>query len=84
MTNTERPLAAARTTTHPRVVAIKLGTPTLALLAVASLSGCGVVSLAGSAAGAVVSVAGAVVSTGVSVTGKVIEKTIDVITPSSK
>jgi len=44
---------------------------------VASLSGCGVVAVAGAATGAAISVAGAVVSTGVKVTGKVIEKTID-------
>jgi hypothetical protein len=50
---------------------------------VTSLSGCGVVAVAGAATGAVISVAGAVVSTGVKVTGKVIEKTIDVVTPAS-
>lgn len=50
---------------------------------VASLSGCGVMAVAGATAGAAISVAGAVVSTGVKVTGKVIEKTIDVVTPSS-
>lgn len=49
----------------------------------ASLSGCGVVAVAGAATGAAISVAGAVVSTGVKVTGKVIEKTIDVVTPST-
>ncbi|WP_338414275.1 hypothetical protein [uncultured Sphaerotilus sp.] len=48
-----------------------------------SLSGCGVMAVAGATAGAAISVAGAVVSTGVKVTGKVIEKTIDVVTPSS-
>lgn len=84
MTTTHRPLAATCALRARRAAHKCISTPTLALLAVASLSGCGVVSLAGSAAGAVVSVAGAVVSTGVSVTGKVIEKTIDVITPSSK
>ncbi len=59
--------------------------PTLAVvfLAVTSLSGCGVIAVAGATAGAAISVAGAVVSTGVKVTGKVIEKTIDVVTPSS-
>lgn len=45
------------------------------------LAGCGVVSLAASAAGAVIDVGAAVVSTGVKVTGKVIEKTIDAVTP---
>jgi hypothetical protein len=54
-----------------------------AATATLSLSGCAVVSVAGSAAGAAISVAGAVVSTGVKVTGKVIEKTIDVVTPDS-
>ncbi|MFO1277718.1 hypothetical protein [Sphaerotilus uruguayifluvii] len=50
------------------------------------LSGCGVVAVAGSVAGAAitvgsaaVSVGGAVVSTGVKVTGKAIEKTIDAV-----
>jgi hypothetical protein len=51
------------------------------LLATAALSGCGVISLAGSAAGAAVSVTGAVVSTGVKVTGKVVEKAIDIAVP---
>lgn len=54
-----------------------------ALLLVAALPGCAVVSLAGSAAGAAISVTGAVVSTGVKVTGKVIEKTIDAVTPAA-
>jgi hypothetical protein len=54
----------------------------IALVAL-SLSGCGVMSVAGAAAGAAISVTGAVVSTGVKVTGKVVEKTIDVVTPSS-
>jgi uncharacterized protein YceK len=44
----------------------------LMLVAVASLSGCGVISLAGSVAGAAVDVTGAVVSTGVKTTGAVI------------
>jgi uncharacterized protein YceK len=48
-----------------------------------ALSGCAVVSIAGSAVGAAISVTGAVVSTGVKVTGKVIEKTIDAVTPDS-
>jgi hypothetical protein len=48
-----------------------------------ALSGCAVVSIAGSVAGAAISVTGAVVSTGVKVTGKVIEKTIDAVTPDS-
>jgi hypothetical protein len=48
-----------------------------------SVTGCGVMAVAGATAGAAISVAGAVVSTGVKVTGKVIEKTIDVVTPSS-
>jgi hypothetical protein len=52
-------------------------------LTATSLSGCGVMAVAGATAGAAISVAGAVVSTGVKVTGKVIEKTIDVVTPSS-
>jgi hypothetical protein len=58
--------------------------PRLALTALlaAGLSGCGVLDLAGSAAGAAISVTGAVVSTGVKVTGKVVEKTIDLVTPS--
>jgi len=45
------------------------------------LTGCGVVSLAASAAGAVIDVGAAVVTTGVKVTGKVIEKTIDAVSP---
>jgi hypothetical protein len=67
---TSMPLRAARTAA--------------ALLAAAALSGCGVLDLAGSAAGAVVSVTGAVVSTGVKVTGKVVEKAIDVAVPSDE
>jgi len=51
------------------------------LLATAALSGCGVLSVAGAAAGAAVSVTGAVVSTGVKVTGKVVEKAIDIAVP---
>jgi hypothetical protein len=54
-----------------------------AFAAAASLGGCAVVSIAGSAAGAAISVTGAVVSTTVKVTGKVIEKTIDLVTPGS-
>jgi hypothetical protein len=55
----------------------------VALLAVAAaLSGCGVVSLVGSAAGAAVSVAGSVVSTGVEVTGKVAGAAIDAVRPA--
>lgn len=54
----------------------------LVSLLVASLTGCGVLDVAGAAAGAAISVTGAVVSTGVKVTGKVVEKTIDVVTPS--
>ena len=55
---------------------------TLLLALVSSLlAGCGVVSLAASAAGAVIDVGAAVVTTGVKVTGKVIEKTIDAVTP---
>ena len=52
-----------------------------ALAFAAVLSGCGVLDVAGAAAGAAISVTGAVVSTGVKVTGKVVEKTIDVVTP---
>lgn len=55
----------------------------LGCLMATSLAGCGVVAVAGAAAGAAISVTGAVVSTGVKVTGKVIEKTIDVVTPSA-
>lgn len=54
----------------------------LVSLLVASLAGCGVLDVAGAAAGAAISVTGAVVSTGVKVTGKVVEKTIDIVTPS--
>ena len=54
------------------------------ILALAVLTGCAVVSVAGAVAGAAISVTGAVVSTGVKVTGKVIEKTIDVVTPDAK
>lgn len=43
------------------------------LLALVPLSGCAVVDVAGSAAGAAISVTGAVVSTGVRVTGAVVE-----------
>jgi hypothetical protein len=51
------------------------------LLAAVALPGCGVLSVAGAAAGAAVSVTGAVVSTGVKVTGKVVEKAIDIAVP---
>jgi hypothetical protein len=51
------------------------------LLATAALSGCGVLSVAGAAAGAAISVTGAVVGAGVKVTGKVVEKAIDVAVP---
>jgi len=44
----------------------------LGLLVVASLSGCGVISLAGSVASVAVDVTGAVVTTGVKATGAVI------------
>ena len=55
----------------------------LAVFAAAlALSGCGVVSLAGSAAGAAVSVAGSVISTGVEVTGKVAGAAIDAVRPA--
>jgi len=52
-------------------------------LALALLQGCGVMTVAGAAAGAAISVTGAVVGTSVKVTGKVIEKTVDVLTPGS-
>lgn len=45
----------------------------LALLVMASLSGCGVISLAGSVASVAVDVTGAVVTTGVKATGAVID-----------
>ncbi len=57
-------------------------TALLVALCLPLLAGCGVVSLAASAAGAVIDVGAAVVSTGVKVTGKVIEKTIDAVSPS--
>ena len=44
----------------------------LLLMVVAAVSGCGVISLAGSVAGAAVDVTGAVVSTGVKTTGAVV------------
>jgi hypothetical protein len=47
------------------------------------LTGCSVVSLAGSAAGAAISVGGAVVSTGVTVTGKVIGAGVDAASGSA-
>ena len=54
--------------------------PRIALLAALAsallLSGCGVLSVAGAAAGAAISVTGAVVSTGVKVTGKVVSAVI--------
>jgi hypothetical protein len=50
-----------------------------AVLLTVPLTGCGVVAVAGAAAGAAISVTGAVVSTGVKVTGKVIEKTVDAV-----
>ena len=53
----------------------------LALSCTLLVSGCAVVSVAGSAAGAAISVTGAVVATGVTVTGKVIGKSIDLVTP---
>ena len=64
-------------------------TPSLALLCrcaaalalSAALGGCGVLDVAGAAAGAAISVTGAVVSTGVKVTGKVVEKAIDIAVP---
>lgn len=52
------------------------------LMVASLLSGCGVVSLAGSAAGAAISVTGAVVSTGVEVTGKVVGGAVDAVRPS--
>ncbi len=48
-----------------------------------ALTGCSVLSLGASVAGAAIDVTSAVVVTGVKVTGKVIEKTIDVVTPDS-
>lgn len=71
MTPQNRPLVA---------LGMRLAAPLAVALAV---SGCGVMSVAGAAAGAAISVTGAVVSTGVKVTGKVVEKTIDVVTPGS-
>ncbi len=56
----------------------------LSVAVLSTLTGCAVVTVVGAAAGAAISVTGAVFSTGVKVTGKVIEKTIDVVTPSSK
>lgn len=49
------------------------GTVVLASLVMASVSGCGVISLAGSVAGVAVDVTGAVVTTGVKATGAVID-----------
>lgn len=46
------------------------------------LPGCGVVSLAGSVAGAAVSVTGSVVSAGVDVTGKVVGGAVEAVLPS--
>ncbi len=54
-----------------------------ALLALALLSGCAVVTVGGAVAGAAVSVGGAVVGSTVKVAGKVVEKTIDVVLPGS-
>jgi len=54
---------------------------TLALIAPClALSGCAVVSVAGTVVSTTVSVASTVVTTGVKVTGKVVEKTVDVVT----
>lgn len=44
----------------------------LTLVVLVSISGCGVISLAGSVAGAAVDVTGAVVSTGIKTTGAVV------------
>lgn len=52
----------------------------LVLGAALALAGCGVLSVAGAAAGAAISVAGSVVSTGVEVTGKVIGAGVDAVT----
>lgn len=60
--------------TASRIAALLVMVATAALLA-----GCGVISLAGSAAGAVIDVGAAVVSTTVRVTGKVAEKAIDAV-----
>lgn len=60
----------------------RLGTGAAGLVWVSLLSGCGVVSLAGSAAGAAISVTGAVVSTGVEVTGKVVGGAVDAMRPA--
>ncbi|HWP19308.1 MAG TPA: hypothetical protein VNO84_09275 [Burkholderiaceae bacterium] len=51
----------------------------LVLLAVPTLSGCAVVTVAGAAAGAAISVTGAVISTGVRVTGAAVEAGIDAV-----
>jgi hypothetical protein len=61
------------------IARLSVWTATLTLV----FSGCAVVDVAGSAAGAAISVTGAVVSTGVKVTGKVVEKAIDLAVPSS-
>jgi len=54
---------------------------TLALIALClALSGCAVVSVAGTVVSTTVSVASTVVTTGVKVGGKVVEKTVDVVT----
>ena len=55
----------------------------LALILIAALPGCAVVTVAGAAAGAVVAVGGAVVGSTVKVAGKVVEKTIDLVVPGS-
>jgi hypothetical protein len=53
---------------------------TLALIALSlALSGCAVVSVAGTVVSTAVSVGATVVTTGVKVTGKVVEKTVDVV-----
>lgn len=59
--------------------------PTLLLLSAGlslalGLSGCVVVSVAGTVVSTTASVAGTVITTGAKVTGKVIEKTVDAVT----
>ncbi len=76
MSTTKTPIAA-----RLRTLLCTLCLLTGVAVVTAAVSGCAVVSVAGSAVGAAISVTGAVVATGVSVTGKVIEKTIDVVTP---
>lgn len=65
---------------HPHAVPRRAWPRTLVLLACLALGGCGVLSVAGAAAGAALSVAGSVVATGVEVTGKVIGAGVDAIT----